>query len=394
MALVVLLVSTSLISVSAQPTDKFLIYDGQAVYETERTFQEYIEEYDIEWEMRTKFTEDTTVTNVGPDTVRFSKEVTLKIISAYQKVEGTRYSPESYGFAYEDEEENILRWFNHTDTHTALFVRDVSKTTGMRVRTENPMGLTWVDTIAFYDVPGGYGSTWDWWGFGTTLTHSDLYYENASLVHVGDHTMGGIVSDFTTILGRRAIVVTAEDIPTGTMEFVDKSYYDVTSGLLLKQEYVYVTSNIEHRETRSLTSQTVLDMTTPTIDNPSDLTFDEGATDQRITWHPADAHPDIYNITQDGVLVVTGAWDGAEISVNVSELSTRLYEYTCAVSDESGQSAYDTVRVTVLEAPSETTPEAEKETVSEEAGFIPSFTTVPAVLGLAVLLWVSRRFKK
>jgi len=381
------------------------------VYETERTFQEYIEEYDIEWEMRTKFTEDTTVTNVGPDTVRFSKETTIKIISAYQKVEGTRYSPESYGFAYKDAEENILRWFNNTDTHTATFVRDVSKTTGMRVRTENPMGLTWVDTIAFYDLPGGYGSIWDWWGFGTALTHSDLYCENASSADVGDHIMWGIASDFATILGRRAIVVTAKDIPAGTMEFVDKSYYDVTSGLLLEQEYVYVTSDVEHRETRTLTSQTVLDMIAPTIDNPNDLTFEEGSAGQRITWHPADAHPEAYNITKSVPLgeqlwmeerVEVGAWDGSEISIDVSVLSVGVYKYSCSVSDESGQSAMDSVQVTVVEAQPETpetTPETtseaviitETETIEKEGGFIPGFTTISTLLSLAVLIWWYRR---
>ena len=108
--LLVIGISLEVTTGRAIPSRKFLIYDGQIVYEEEDINQEYIAEYDIEWEMRQKVTITVTVTNVGPDTVRFSKEITFKIASAYQKVEGIRYGPESYSFRITDAEENVLTW--------------------------------------------------------------------------------------------------------------------------------------------------------------------------------------------------------------------------------------------------------------------------------------------
>lgn len=332
--------------------NKFLIYDGRIKYADEYYYQQYVAEDDIEWAMRIVQTEEVTVTNLDPETVQFSKKITFKIIDAYQQVGETRYIPESYGFAYTDEENNVLEWFDDIDSHTARFVRDVSKTTGMRVRVENPdWQLRLVYTLAYYNVSDGYESTTYSFGFGTSLTHSNMYFENSTLVNIGDHTLWGSVSDFTTVIGRRALVISWEDIPEDVIEFKHNRYFDLVSGLLLSQDYVYMSSTQELRYTKTLQSQTVLDTTAPTIDSPPDLTFEEGPTGRTITWNPSDAHLEGYNITRDEKLVETdaGIWDGSAITIDVSGLSVGVYEYTCSVSDESGQSATDSVQVTVLE---------------------------------------------
>lgn len=187
------------------------------------------------------------------------------------------------------------------------------------------------------------------------------------------------------MMGRRAFVATREDIPEDAMEYMDKVTYDVASGLLLGWELVYVTSDLDWRITGGLSSQTVLDTTTPIIDHPNDITFEEGSAGQKITWNPSDTRPDAYSIIrQDKVFVDAGLWNGSAITIDVSALSAGSYEFICYVNDESGQMAMDSVRVTVVVTDGE----------SEEEGLIPGFSILPALLGLAVLFLTARRSKK
>ncbi|MFQ5821110.1 MAG: hypothetical protein ACE5I5_14050 [Candidatus Heimdallarchaeota archaeon] len=370
--------------VSNQSPNKFLIYDGQIVYREEYSFQQYVEEYDIEFGMQQKVIMTVTVTNLGPYIVRFSQEIRFTILDAYQKVGETKYTPTSYAFRYRDAEDNSLAWFGDTDTHTTIFVRDVSKTTGMSVRSISPLGLRYVDAIAYYadiEVPH-YPSFWYYLEFYPAQTHSSLYFENSTSASIGDHTLWGSVSEYINLTNRNTLIIIDEDIPDDAVEYEYKRYYDVLTGLQLGREWTYVTTTLENRHTRTLISQTVLDTIAPVIDLPNDLTFEAGTSDQMITWHPFDDHPATYSIRQDRVFVNAGVWNGSEISVDVNALSPGIYEFTCYVSDESGQLAMDSVRVTV--------------SGGEEGDLIPipGFSLIPSLLGLAALLWCTRRSKQ
>lgn len=156
-------------------TNKFVIYNGKIMYELEFSLHINDTESDIEWAIRDKITEVVTVTSISPNTVRFSSEVTIKIINAYQIVGGNKYAPESYGFEYRGADNNLLDWFDDTETHTATFIRDMSKTTGMIIRLENPMGLQYVDAIAYYDVSGGASVTRYPHMYQIALEHASMY---------------------------------------------------------------------------------------------------------------------------------------------------------------------------------------------------------------------------
>lgn len=432
--LVVIVVGIQVTNGSALPTDQFRIYEGQLVYETAYSIRGIFADEGVEWDIETKITDTITVTLISSDIVRFSVETTFKILSASLNADDTVYTPETQGFRYLDAGGTIFQWFNDTETHQATSFDEVRTTTGIIVRTENPMGLSWLDVFAVYEVPVPCGpqqpicliemDIWDTYQpllWTSPQEHTQFYSENSTSVNIGDWTMWGIISDFTTVMDRRALVVTATAIQAGAIEYMNKKYYDVISGLLLGSEYVYVSAEMEIRSNETLIFQTVLDTTFPTIDHPDDLAFEEGTTNQWITWNPTDIHPSKYNITQDGALVDGGMWDGSTILMDVSELHAGMSVYTCTVSDESGQSVHDTVQVTVSEAPPETTPETtfttsappvettisettpesvtttEKEPVTEDSegsAFVPSFAVVPALFGLAVLRWFSQRTRK
>jgi len=118
----------------------------------------------------------------------------------------------------------------------------------------------------------------------------------------------------------------------------------------------------------------------PVIDHPADITYEEGSTGNNIIWHPEDAEPSSYSIASNETLVESGPWDGGNISVTVDGLSLGVYLYTCSVNDTVGQSASDTVMVTVTE---------------EEGGFPwGGLFFVLAVIGLATVIIYSTQYAK
>jgi len=94
---------------------------------------------------------------------------------------------------------------------------------------------------------------------------------------------------------------------------------------------------------------TVVDTTAPSLDNPIDVEFTIGATGQTIDWNPTDVRPASYEIFVDTVSTYTGLWNASSehLIINLDTLAVGSYNYTCVVSDEGGNSAIDTVIVTV-----------------------------------------------
>jgi hypothetical protein len=96
------------------------------------------------------------------------------------------------------------------------------------------------------------------------------------------------------------------------------------------------------------------DIIPPTIDHPADITYEENTTGHTITWNPSDNNPDSYTITRDDVAVESGPWDGSSITINVDDLSQGTYTFNCTVYGQDGNSANDTVIVTVTSPPTVT----------------------------------------
>ncbi|TFG04057.1 hypothetical protein EU538_12890, partial [Candidatus Thorarchaeota archaeon] len=79
----------------------------------------------------------------------------------------------------------------------------------------------------------------------------------------------------------------------------------------------------------------VSDGTSPTVDSPSDIEYDEFSTGYSIMWFADDLHPDSYVIYLDGAPVRIGDWNSSSesfvISVDGHELG--LYNYTLLITD-------------------------------------------------------------
>ncbi len=84
----------------------------------------------------------------------------------------------------------------------------------------------------------------------------------------------------------------------------------------------------------------------------------------------------------------------------MSDLSVGVYEFICSVQDARGQTTQDTILITVVEKPVEstvttaTTGTGIETTPDQIEEGVPGFTTIPILLGLVVLFGLSRRSKK
>jgi len=89
---------------------------------------------------------------------------------------------------------------------------------------------------------------------------------------------------------------------------------------------------------------------TPEIVPSSDVTYVYGTTGNRIVWEATDDDPLTYVVIKDLEIspIASGFWDGSDITVNIDGLEIGTYEYTLGLSDYSGNYAYDSVTVTVV----------------------------------------------
>ncbi|MFX1416315.1 MAG: hypothetical protein ACFFC0_05860 [Promethearchaeota archaeon] len=97
----------------------------------------------------------------------------------------------------------------------------------------------------------------------------------------------------------------------------------------------------------------------PTIDNPPDITFENGSLGVSIEWHPVDANPKNYTITRNGTVHSEQLWYGFEIVLSLNHLYSdglvdetgeipAVHVYTCTVFNENNESVSDTVLVYVI----------------------------------------------
>ncbi len=79
-----------------------------------------------------------------------------------------------------------------------------------------------------------------------------------------------------------------------------------------------------------------------------DIIYKVDTTGHYIVWDTNCTHPSVYSILKDGVLQKQEAWDGSSISYNIDGLPIGEYNYTLEILDTFGDTASDSVIVTVI----------------------------------------------
>jgi len=129
--------------------------------------------------------------------------------------------------------------------------------------------------------------------------------------------------------------------------------YNVPDGLTLG-EYFYMINytDIYGRSATHTVKMTIQDTTNPSISIfPSDLTIESGYTGESFSWTVTDINPNTYTIDLQGSEIVEGQnpWSsGSPITYNIPDgLSAGEYFYMINISDDSGNSITDIVKLTI-----------------------------------------------
>jgi hypothetical protein len=91
-----------------------------------------------------------------------------------------------------------------------------------------------------------------------------------------------------------------------------------------------------------------IDTAPPIIDHPLAIISEEGNFSSTIVWTPVDINPSSFLVTRDSTQVISGPWNGEPIKISLYDLPPGTYQYTCTVYDMLGNTANDTVTVTII----------------------------------------------
>jgi len=204
------------------------------------------------------------------------------------------------------------------------------------------------------DVGWGDPYTDDGWTYMVTIYVSDP--PPPSITHPNDKTFSEGVT------GNEITWVATHDSPDDYYIYQDGSLVESgywSSGIsiaytidyLLKGDYtftIYVWDDFSQSTSDSVNVH-VLDTTSPIIDSPVDLAFEENMTGKFIEWTAYDTYPESYELTRNGDVIESGAWTNlTPLIFTLNSLKPGTYTYCLTVVDESGNSASDCVQVEVI----------------------------------------------
>jgi len=126
------------------------------------------------------------------------------------------------------------------------------------------------------------------------------------------------------------------------------------------QEFSFVVTvfnNAEESAAITTTLTVIQDTAAPSIEQPANITYEEGSFGNEIQWNITESNPEFYNIsrtsnepTSNATVLESGDWNGDNISISVDGLNaSRWYLYRLFVNDTYGLNSTSYVNVTVLQ---------------------------------------------
>lgn len=132
---------------------------------------------------------------------------------------------------------------------------------------------------------------------------------------------------------------------------------------------------------------TVVDNTDPDVNSPADVVMTEGETGLAVNWSISDVRPHNFTVFRNGSEYVSGGWSAESyfVAVSLDGYLAGGYNLTLLVYDDAGNSASDTVFVTVNEGVTTTTTTTETTTsTTSETTTAPPTEPLPLEMMLLV----------
>ncbi|MFW9921638.1 MAG: right-handed parallel beta-helix repeat-containing protein, partial [Candidatus Thorarchaeota archaeon] len=144
------------------------------------------------------------------------------------------------------------------------------------------------------------------------------------------------------------------DTDTWTSGELEVNIDGLTEGLhTLLIEIYDIDGNVAFDQVEILVIDDTID---PTVDSPSDITYTLGETGNSIVWNAEDQYPLRFEVAYNGSTMVEGSWGGSRIAISVDGLSVGSHVFTITVEDGGGNTATDSVTVSVLPIQEQVTP--------------------------------------
>jgi hypothetical protein len=305
-------------------------------------------------------------------------------------------SPDDINMEYSDSVNLIWSPESYAPETYELYIDDVEEDSGMWNGSQLIFTLTNLD-------PGYYKYEL------VVYDDLDFYASDIVWVNVTDTTAPAIsdVSDFSIpygVLGEYLVWTCSEPSPdyfiiTKDSVVIDEGAWNGTNlrvnlnGLSV-DSYVYeLTANDTYGNIASddVIVSVIVDDVSPSVTPLDDVSLEFGTTGNYLTWSCSDLFPDSYSISRNGTIIDSGLWNGSNLAVNLDGLSPGVYNFTIVLYDSSGNSASDSVIVTVTQP--ETTPTSPT-TPTGTSEPIDPMLLVAGIAGVLVLLLVVMVFIK
>ena len=172
--------------------------------------------------------------------------------------------------------------------------------------------------------------------------------------------------DVTELEGTHNITITwqiSDQFPGDLEVFVD-GLSNTTSDWTNETEYTFnatgmaigvydiklVASDVLGKSTENITVLTIHENVTPVIDGPEDIEYYWTETGYSLVWNITDDNMHKYTISLDGDEIEGGELDPdlPFVEISISNLGVGVHEYIFTANDTSGNSAFDSVTVTVI----------------------------------------------
>ncbi|MFW9965266.1 MAG: hypothetical protein ACFFCX_16960, partial [Candidatus Sifarchaeia archaeon] len=204
-------------------------------------------------------------------------------------------------------------------------------------------------TLQVYDVVRVHNITLNWYdSVSPTIDHPvDLWYPEAQSGNVLTWNPSDNYPDSYEIY-RDGLL-----FKSGEWNSSDEAITISIDGLSLgSYNYNCIVKDVHGNSVSDEVQVTVFDGTNPSIDHPEDFQYNEFTTGNVVSWSPSDLHPISYAVYLGSSPVRTGSWNSSleSIVVSVDGHGIGIYNYTCVVTDVGGNTAVDTVFVTVADA--------------------------------------------
>ncbi len=232
-----------------------------------------------------------------------------------------------------------------------------------------------VDTFGWTIIDGGYEDL-----FSPIIDEpTDISYEEGMTGNTIEWTLGDQNPGVYEVYMNNSLFVSSTSWSNGT---VTVNIDGLTVGIYNFTIYVYDLSGNMASDTVMVTvinshTGNEQDPFPPIIDEPTDISYEEGMTGNTIEWTLGDQNPGVYEVYMNNSLFVSSTtWSNGTVTVNIDGLTVGVYDFTIYVYDLSGNMVSDTVMVTVIDpTPTNTSPPSDTTTPTDTGP--PTDTTAP-----------------